>query len=461
MVNANNLIRLATSVSFAVLAAVLLAAPAPASAQAVLSVNLNGAGIVGSSPAGISCNVLVTSCQATFASGSTVIVTVQPTDANVFTGWSGACSGTGGCQVVMNGNQSVTASFANGGPQYPLIVSLNRAGQVSSNPGGLVCNALTPGCSGEFAAGTSVTLIATPAQGLRFAGWSGACSGAGTCVVAMTAAESVTANFGTACAFSPEAGWWWNPAAAGRGYFIDYQAGPMYFVAFAYDNAGGAPWYAASGDVAPNPAGTGSCTFAGTLQTYGGGQTLAGAYRSPTSTATLGPVSITFTDATHASATLPGETVALQRYIYAGNGSATPEGPADPRTGIYLNPAEGGRGFGIEVQNGVLYMVSWMYDGSGNPVWYASAPGLDSAAAERAQPRDRCCGPGYIPPPPPYFGQWVEYANGQTIGGPYRSPSVANPDAGSVTMQFAAQNAAAGTLTLPNGVQIPLQRYIQ
>src|SRR4030095_5918505 len=41
----------------------------------------------------------------------------------------------------------------------------------------------------------NVTLTATPAAGSTFAGWSGACSGTGSCTVTMSAARSVTATF--------------------------------------------------------------------------------------------------------------------------------------------------------------------------------------------------------------------------------------------------------------------------
>ena len=40
-----------------------------------------------------------------------------------------------------------------------------------------------------------MTLTATPASGWGFAGWSGACSGFGNCVVTMNAAQSVSATF--------------------------------------------------------------------------------------------------------------------------------------------------------------------------------------------------------------------------------------------------------------------------
>src|SRR2546428_1255953 len=60
-------------------------------------------------------------------------------------------------------------------------------------PGGIDCGAT---CSASFASGTSVTLTAAPASGSVFTGWSGAgCSGTGTCVVTMSAAQAVNASF--------------------------------------------------------------------------------------------------------------------------------------------------------------------------------------------------------------------------------------------------------------------------
>jgi hypothetical protein len=40
-----------------------------------------------------------------------------------------------------------------------------------------------------------VTLAAASANGAKFTGWSGACTGTGSCVVTITAAKSVTAAF--------------------------------------------------------------------------------------------------------------------------------------------------------------------------------------------------------------------------------------------------------------------------
>ena len=77
-----------------------------------------------------------------------------------------------------------------------LTVSKNGSGSgsVTSSPAGINCGA---SCFASFAAG-SVTLTATPAVGSVFAGWSGSCSGTGTCTVALSGDNSVTATFDVA-----------------------------------------------------------------------------------------------------------------------------------------------------------------------------------------------------------------------------------------------------------------------
>jgi hypothetical protein len=66
------------------------------------------------------------------------------------------------------------------------------SGSVTSNPPGLDCGAT---CSAGFLSGSTVTLTATPSGGSVFVGWIGACSGTGTCTIAMTDARSAGARF--------------------------------------------------------------------------------------------------------------------------------------------------------------------------------------------------------------------------------------------------------------------------
>lgn len=67
------------------------------------------------------------------------------------------------------------------------------SGTVTSSPAGISCT--TGACAADFGADTVVTLTATASVGSVFAGWGGACTGTGTCVVTMTEARNVTATF--------------------------------------------------------------------------------------------------------------------------------------------------------------------------------------------------------------------------------------------------------------------------
>jgi hypothetical protein len=122
-----------------------------------------------------------------------VTLTAAAASGSTFAGWSGACTGTGTCTVSMTAARSVTATF-NGSATVSLAVTKagTGAGTVTSSPAGIACGST---CSANFANGASVTLTAAAASGSTFAGWSGGCSGTGSCVLAMTAARNVTATF--------------------------------------------------------------------------------------------------------------------------------------------------------------------------------------------------------------------------------------------------------------------------
>lgn len=73
-----------------------------------VSKNGTGSGAVTSSPAGISCG---STCGASFTAGQSVTLTAAADSGSTFTGWSGACSGTGSCTVTMDADKAVTAAF--------------------------------------------------------------------------------------------------------------------------------------------------------------------------------------------------------------------------------------------------------------------------------------------------------------------------------------------------------------
>lgn len=157
----------------------------------ILTANMSGtgSGTVTSSPAGINCGA---DCSEPYNYGTVVTLTATAATGSIFTGWSGACSGTGTCTVTMDAAKSVTATYTL--IPYTLTVSKsgNGSGTVISSPVGINCGV---DCTEPYNYGTVVTLTATAATGSTFYGWSGACSGTGTCAVTMDAAKSVTATF--------------------------------------------------------------------------------------------------------------------------------------------------------------------------------------------------------------------------------------------------------------------------
>ena len=153
-----------------------------------------GTGTVTSSPAGISCGA---DCSEAYASPTVVVLTAAAASGSTFTGWSGACTGTGPCSVTMTAAKAVNANFASG---VMLTVGLvgSGTGVVTSSPAGISCGGT---CVSGFPPNTIVKLSAAPAAGSGFRGWSGACAGISPCSITMTQAKTVTATFENAYPF--------------------------------------------------------------------------------------------------------------------------------------------------------------------------------------------------------------------------------------------------------------------
>jgi Divergent InlB B-repeat domain len=154
----------------------------------VLTLSRVGSGNVKSVPGGINCGMM---CGTAFAAGTRVSLQPTPVPGYRFSGWSGACTGTQACSVLMSAAKAVTATFvADTSPV--LSVSVGAGGSVSSSPAGINCGST---CSAPFAANSTVTLTAAPSSGYRFSAWSGACTGSGSCSVTMSGSKSVSASF--------------------------------------------------------------------------------------------------------------------------------------------------------------------------------------------------------------------------------------------------------------------------
>ncbi|WP_322756070.1 InlB B-repeat-containing protein, partial [Frankia sp. Cas3] len=80
---------------------------------------------------------------------------------------------------------------------FTLSISTSGNGSVTGNPGAIDCpsGGGVRTCTASYAAGTQVTLTAAVASGSAFSGWSGDCTGTGTCTVTMDMARNVTATF--------------------------------------------------------------------------------------------------------------------------------------------------------------------------------------------------------------------------------------------------------------------------
>ena len=106
-------------------------------------------------------------------------------------------------------NFSLTGtSLANGtaGAEFLLTVTEGGAGSgsVTDTMGAITCSesngviSSTAACSGNYVAGTSVTLTASAGSGSTFVSWGGACTSSGTnptCTVTMSQAQNVSASF--------------------------------------------------------------------------------------------------------------------------------------------------------------------------------------------------------------------------------------------------------------------------
>jgi hypothetical protein len=108
-----------------------------------------------------------------------------------------------------------------------------------------------------------------------------------------------------------------------------------------------------------------------------------------------------------------------------------------PQTGGWWNPAESGRGFIIEVSNGMLVIDVQFYDANGAATWYIASGPLTSDGS--------------------FSGQLKQYAGGQTLTGSYVEPTIVNSNAGAISIKFS--DSTNGILTLPDSRQIPITRF--
>ena len=250
----------------------------------------------------------------------------------------------------------------------------------------------------------------------------------------LTETRSAVSAFrnGTVAAPTPASGWWWNASEAGRGYSIEIQGNALFFAAYSYAADGTALWYVSSGQMGDN-----KTSYVGDLQQYSGGQTLNGSYKPATVLGSAGKLQIYFDSETTGYLVFPGGSgTSISRFDFITNGSVGGPAPGYPQTGWWWNANEAGRGYFVEAQNTSMFVSFYMYNASGQAVWYIASGVMTSANV--------------------FQGTLQEYSGGSTLTSAFRAPNGTN-SIGAVTIQFASGTAAV--LTLPNGAQVSLSRF--
>lgn len=126
-----------------------------------------------------------------YAEGETVTITATPESGWQFDGWSGDLTSSANPETItITGDTSVTANFSEiTGPTYTLTVAIEGEGTTNLLPGENV-----------YAQGADIGIIATPAEGWAFSGWTGdvdyiADTSAMSTTITMNGDYSITANF--------------------------------------------------------------------------------------------------------------------------------------------------------------------------------------------------------------------------------------------------------------------------
>ena len=250
---------------------------------------------------------------------------------------------------------------------------------------------------------------------------------------ANTGTVDVLINTTPAAITIPVTGWWWDSKLSGIGFFIEQggNSGAGLFVGgFLYDSVGNATWLVSTGTM-------GAQTYTSTWLKATGGQTLLGSYKAPVVT-TAGNIKLTFSDPSHAVMTRPdGTQINLQRFSFTGV-APTPSYGLPQNGWWWAGSSLSGVGYGIEIQDTSVFIVAYVYDDAGNPVWYLATGTLTSSTT--------------------YTGSWDVYTGGPQLTSTEGTYSATKVTSKSVPMTLTFSDATHGTLTMGN-VNIPIVRF--
>ena len=147
-------------------------------------------GSVNIQPENINCTI---NCSNDFTPNSVVELIATPNGNAQFSGWSGDCTGLSNCQMTINNNKKVTASFTiKPIEQFTLTIQNNNGGLIKLGDELLDCNT---DCQFSFPSGKKITLAAQALENFIFDGWKGPCTGIEACSFFINENISVSALF--------------------------------------------------------------------------------------------------------------------------------------------------------------------------------------------------------------------------------------------------------------------------
>lgn len=240
-----------------------------------------------------------------------------------------------------------------------------------------------------------------------------------------TATDDSVRTFNETSAFVTQAldpatrlsGIYWDPSASGTGWTIDASNGRILATAFVYDAAGNSTWFTGIGSAcASNPA-----SYCVVLNEYKDGQTLTGPYKPASLKQKVADAQLTFSAGYPATLVvdMPGVRKTLQRYIFEPTVGLTtkPTVPGTLLPATYWNPLASGTGVFMERQGSTIVGTAFYYRANGQAAW-ATTQGVNynvtaSTATSYSYSVSRM--------------NLVTFANGQTLTGSYRAPSILNP----------------------------------
>ena len=132
-------------------------------------------------------------CEAGYSAGTEVELIPKPESGKQLIEWSGDCTGSGACELIMDEAHSVTAVFGEeSATEFPLNLTTSGTGT-----GSIECDTGSgpEACATEYEDGTEVALIQSADPGSEFIEWSGDCTDSGSCEVTMDEERSVDAQF--------------------------------------------------------------------------------------------------------------------------------------------------------------------------------------------------------------------------------------------------------------------------